>query len=77
MFKKKVVSFVINKRSAMLVIDTLSVYGSISVAVLKGGEKYHITIECEKENLQNCLDRLMEMGENKVWIRKVDVKSKI
>lgn len=74
---KKIVSFVIRKKHAVLVIDTLSAYGSIMVTPQKSSDVYRITIECDKQNLQNCLDRLMEMGENKVWIRKVDVKSKI
>lgn len=76
---KKVVSFVIRKRDVIAVIDSIASYGIVTIAIApsKGVESYAVMIECDKNNLQNCLSKLMELSERRVTIRKLDVTTKI
>lgn len=78
---KKVVSFVIEKRDVIRVIDNIARYGIVTIGTvpLKGNviDSYTITIECEKGNLQNCLSKLMELSARRVSIRKLDVITRI
>jgi hypothetical protein len=77
---KKVVSFVITERDVIRVINSIARYGIVTIGtILKGNvvAAYAITIECEKNNLQDCLSKLMELSARRVSIQKLNVTTRI
>ena len=77
---KKVVSFVITERDVIRMINGIARYGIVTIGtILKGNvvAAYAITIECEKNNLQDCLSKLMELSTRRVSIQKLNVTTRI
>ena len=75
MFKaKKFVSFVTNKDGVMKIIETLSAYGVIKTHMLKDRKTYMIGVPCNPDDLSKCLDSILMMSGDGVWIRHMNIK---
>ena len=74
---RRFVTFTIHKDNMMQVIETLSSLGDITVSRVKDTKAYCITICCDSNSLQACLDNLMFLSREGVVIRKLNVDFKV
>ena len=74
---RRFVKFVFNKEEVTKVIDSLSAYGTIRVNSMKDGRAYSVSMYCKANDLQKCLDSILTLSRDGVWIRKLDVQYKV
>ena len=74
---RRFVKFVFNKEEVTRVIDSLSAYGTIRVNSVKDGKTYSVSMYCKTDELQRCLDSILTLSRDGVWIRKLDVQYKV
>lgn len=74
---KKFITFQVRKDGLMRIVDNLSVFGAVMVQGTKDRVIYSIGIYCEPDKATNCLDHMLMLSENGVWIRRVNIKYKL
>ena len=73
----KYVTFMTNKDGLTDVINTLSAYGPVMTRMSKDGKGYFAGLYCERDAASRCLDSLLSLRGNGVWICHLDIKYKI
>lgn len=74
---KKLITFQVRRDGMMRIIDALSVFGQVIVQGTKDRVVYSIGIYCEPDKATNCMDHMLMLSENGVWIRRINIRYKM
>ena len=70
---KRFIKFVVYKDDAVAIIDALSKYGVAKITRMEDKRLYSITMNCFDNTFKDCLNTLLRLASEKVWIKIVKV----
>lgn len=74
---RRYIKFVINKGAVIRVVDRLSAYGTIRVESMRDGKTYSLSMYCKAKDTQRCLDGILSLCKEGVWIRRMNLTYRI
>ena len=67
------ISFVVFKEDVMPIIDALSKFGVARITSIEDKRKYRLTLKCNAAMFEDCMNTLLRLASQKVWIKIVKV----